>query len=118
MTKLYQPSLKKIHSTNLYKSLEKETDQPTDFENHPAARTVSTNTCPSHARTLIRPRVRCARAVIKMAAFTPFPRIPPAARSHLGLAWRCVRRGRAGAGAGQDCTELAAELVEPLVELP
>ena len=50
-----------------------------------------------------------------MDAFNPFRRTPPAARSHLGLALSCVRRGRAGAGAGQDCTELAAELVEPLV---
>ena len=50
-----------------------------------------------------------------MDGFKPFPRIPQAARSHLGLALSCVRRGRAGAGAGQDCTELAAELVEPLV---
>jgi len=48
----------------------------------------------------------------------PFLRTPPAERSRLGLAWHCVRRGLAGAGAGQDCTELAAELVETLVELP
>ena len=47
--------------------------------------------------------------------FKPSPRTPPAARSHLGLALSCVRRVRAGVGAGQDCTELAAELVEPLV---
>ena len=47
-----------------------------------------------------------------------FPRNPPAVRSRLGLAWHCVRRGRAGVGAGQDCTELAAELFEPLVFFP
>ena len=28
----------------------------------------------------------------------PFPRTPPAAKSHLGLAWHGVRRDRAGAG--------------------
>ena len=33
----------------------------------------------------------------------PFLRTPPAERSRLGLAWHCVRRGLAGAGAGQDC---------------
>ena len=36
-------------------------------------------------------------------------------KSHLGLAWRCVRRGRAGVGAAQDCSELGVELGEPLV---
>ena len=51
-------------------------------------------------------------------ALKPFPRNPPAVRSRLGLAWHCVRRGRAGVGAGQDCTELAAELFEPLVFFP
>jgi hypothetical protein len=45
----------------------------------------------------------------------PFPRTPPAGKSHLGLAWHCVRRGRAGVGAEQDCIELAVELGEPLV---
>ena len=33
----------------------------------------------------------------------PFPRTPQAAKSRLGLAWHCVRRGRAGGCAGQDC---------------
>ena len=37
----------------------------------------------------------------------PFRRTPPAARSHLGLAWRCVRRVRVGAGAEQDCYRFA-----------
>ena len=32
----------------------------------------------------------------------PFPRTPPAAKSHLGLAWHGVRRGRAGGCAEQD----------------
>ena len=71
----------------------------------------------------------------------PFPRTPPAAKSHLGLAWHGVRRGRAGGCAEQDgyCSaqvkmatalhkskwlllrrsqngyELAVELSEPLV---
>ena len=38
--------------------------------------------------------IRVGRALIRMAAFTPFPRTPPAARSRLE--------------AGQDCTEPAA----------
>jgi serine/threonine-protein kinase HipA len=54
----------------------------------------------------------------RFGTFKPLPRTLPAARSHLGLVWRCVRRGRAGVGAGQDCTELGVELVETLVELP
>ena len=33
----------------------------------------------------------------------PFLRTPPVERSHLGLAWHCAQRGRAGAGAQQDC---------------
>ena len=40
---------------------------------------------------------------------------PPATRSSLGLAWHCVRRGRAGVGAEQEYIELAVELGEPLV---
>ena len=52
---------------------------------------------------------------LRIKGFKPSPRTPPAARSHLGLAWRCVRRGRAGVGAEQDCIELAVELGEPLV---
>ena len=70
----------------------------------------------AHCSTCIRlRRYRPSIFLPAMAAFKPFPRIPPAARSRLGLALRCVRRVRAGVGAGQDCTELAAELVEPLV---
>jgi hypothetical protein len=70
----------------------------------------------AHCSTCIRlRRYRPSIFLPAMAAFTPFPRTPQAARSHLGLGLSWVRRGRAGAGAGQDCTELAAELVEPLV---
>ena len=70
----------------------------------------------AHCSTYIRlGRYRPSIFLPAMDGFTPFPHTPPAARSHLGLALSCVRRGRAGAGAGQDCTELAAELVEPRV---
>ena len=41
--------------------------------------------------------------------------IPPAVRSHLGLAGRWLRLGRVGGRAEHDCIELAAELSEPLV---
>ena len=69
----------------------------------------------AHCSTCIRLRwYRSSIFLPAMAAFKPFPRIPPAARSHLGLVARCARRGRAGVGAGQDCTELAVDLVEPL----
>ena len=69
----------------------------------------------AHCSTCIRLRwYRPSIFLPAMAAFKPFTRIPPAARSHLGLVARCARRGRAGVGAGQDCTELAVDLVEPL----
>ena len=45
----------------------------------------------------------------------PFPRTPQAARSRLGLAWHCVRRGRADVCAEQDCIELGVELGKPRV---
>jgi len=45
-------------------------------------------------------------------------RIPPAGKSHLGLAGRWLRWGRVGVGVGQDCTELGVELGEPRVLVP
>jgi hypothetical protein len=44
----------------------------------------------------------------------PIRRSPPAGKSRLGPGARCSRRGRADAGAGQDCTELGVDLVAPL----
>ena len=48
-------------------------------------------------------------------ALKQFRRTPTAVRSHLGLAWHCVRRSRAGGGARQDCIELGGELGKPRV---
>ena len=60
----------------------------------------------AHCSTCIRlRRYRPSIFLPAMDGFTPFLRTPPAVRSRLELALSCVRRGRAGAGAGQDHTE-------------
>ena len=54
----------------------------------------------------------------RSSPLTQTRRIPPAGKSHLGLAGRWSRWGRVGRGAVRDCIQLGVELGEPLVLAP